>query len=231
LFDELSCDTMPQSWQIHPNVTGASWRSTAALANLELRDVVKPTPQPGTALVRIRAVALNARDLMVIANDPVYPTKAVPGISPCSDGAGIVEAVGEPSVWKVGDRVILAQNSWINGLDAAGFDINSALGGGGVQGTLRQYALVKDDYLLRAPKNLSFEEAAVIPTAGGTAANALFFGPMKTDKGVTILTQGTGGVSTFAIQVRCRHRYGNREILTDVACSSCWSHCDSYIFI
>jgi NADPH:quinone reductase-like Zn-dependent oxidoreductase len=89
---------MPQSWQIHPNITGASWRSTVALVNLELRDVAKPTAQPGTALIRIRAVALNARDLMVIANDPVYPTNAVPGISPCSDGAGIVEAVGEPSV-------------------------------------------------------------------------------------------------------------------------------------
>jgi NADPH:quinone reductase-like Zn-dependent oxidoreductase len=195
---------MPQAWEIHPNITGASWRSSTALANLELRDVAKPTVEPGTALVRIRAVALNPRDLMIIARDPVYPTTAVPGLSPCGDGAGVVEEVGEGSVWKVGDRVVLTLNSWMSGWDGAGFDMNSTLGGGDVPGTLRQYAVVKDDHLLRAPANSSFEEAAAIPTAGGTAAHALFFGPMKTERGVVVLTQGTGGVSTFAIQVRGR---------------------------
>lgn len=205
---------MPQAWEIHPNITGASWRSATALANLELRDVVKPTVEPGTALVRIRAVALNPRDLMVIARDPVYPTTAVPGLSPCSDGAGIIEAVGEGSIWKVGDRVVLTLNSWMSGSDGAGFDMNSTLGGGDVPGTLRKYVVVKDDRLLRAPANLSFEEAAAIPTAGGTAAHALFFGPMKTEKGVTVLTQGTGGVSTFAIQVCGRRLSRSADIET-----------------
>ena len=195
---------MSQAWRIHPNVSGISWRSPEALVNLELHDVEKPTPTAGTALIRIRAVAVNSRDLQIIAYDPVYPTRAETGISPCSDGAGSVEAAGEGSIWARGDRVILAQNSWVEGKDEVNFDINSGLGGGGVQGTLRQYAVIPDELLFRAPENLSMEEAASLPTAGGVAAHALFFGPITAQKGMTVMTQGTGGVSTFAIQVRAQ---------------------------
>ena len=55
--------------------------------------------------------------------------------------------------------------------------------------------------LVEAPAHLTFEELAALPAAAGTAANALFFGPMPFTKGMTILTQGTGGVSSAAIQV------------------------------
>lgn len=55
--------------------------------------------------------------------------------------------------------------------------------------------------LVEAPAHLSFEELAALPAAAGTAANALFFGPMPFQKGMTVLTQGTGGVSSAAIQV------------------------------
>jgi NADPH:quinone reductase-like Zn-dependent oxidoreductase len=57
-----------------------------------------------------------------------------------------------------------------------------------------------DDQIVRAPKHLSFEEIATLPTAGGTAMNALLNGP-EIGPGVTIVTQGTGSVSNFAIQV------------------------------
>ena len=192
---------MAQAWQIHPNVSGASWRETSALDNLELREVGKPRPEPRTVLIRIEAVAVNSRDLQIVAYDPVYPTKAQPGISPCSDGAGVIEEAGEGSIWRTGDRVILAPNGWVEGNDEINFDINSGLGGGDISGTLAQYKVVGDDHLFRAPSNLSVEEAATLPTAGGIAAHALFFGPIIAQEGVTILTQGIGGVSTFAIQV------------------------------
>ena len=192
---------MSQAWQIHPNVRGTSWRLPNALDNLELRDVEKPVPTPGTALVRMHAVAVNSRDLQVIAYDPVYPTKAQTGISPCSDGAGVVEAAGDGSIWTKGDRVILAQNSWVEGNDEVNFDITSGLGGGGVPGALVKHKVVGDAHLFRAPANLTLEEAASLPTAGGIAAHALFFGPIPTQEETTVLTQGTGGVSTFAIQV------------------------------
>ena len=58
-----------------------------------------------------------------------------------------------------------------------------------------------DNNLQRAPSHLSFEELAAIPLAGATAVNALFFGPVPLTKGMTVLTEGTGGVSCFVIQV------------------------------
>jgi NADPH:quinone reductase-like Zn-dependent oxidoreductase len=76
-----------------------------------------------------------------------------------------------------------------------------------MQGTLQQYRVVEDKWLYRVPKNLTFAEAAALPTAGGTAINALFHSCLLDPKGEkllegkTVLTQGTGGVSCFAIQL------------------------------
>jgi NADPH:quinone reductase-like Zn-dependent oxidoreductase len=67
-------------------------------------------------LVNIKAAALNARDLMVVAHDPIYHIGTVEGLSPCSDGAGVIAKIGErergkePGCWKVGDRVVLCAN-------------------------------------------------------------------------------------------------------------------------
>jgi NADPH:quinone reductase-like Zn-dependent oxidoreductase len=58
-----------------------------------------------------------------------------------------------------------------------------------------------DEEVLPAPSHLSFEELAALPTAGGTAFNSLFCGPQPLKAGQTVLTQGTGGVSCFAIQL------------------------------
>ncbi|KAI9830537.1 MAG: hypothetical protein M1819_005495 [Sarea resinae] len=193
---------MAEAYQIFPNVEGEPWLSGKGLANLELRTVEKPSLQPGRVLIRIKAVSLNARDAMVIADDHVYPVRTTSGLSPCSDGAGLVEEVNDGSSWQVGDRVVLQSNhSWTEGLDVRDFNVALALGGGDVQGTLRQYALVPEKILVRAPRNLSFEEAATLPTAGGTALNALFHGPSVVESGTSVVTQGTGGVSMFAIQL------------------------------
>jgi NADPH:quinone reductase-like Zn-dependent oxidoreductase len=78
---------------------------------------------------------------MVIAHDPVYPTTHVDDLIPCTDNAGEIEAVGESSIWKVGERVFIHPNRWVEGtagLDAANL---KALGGGDTHGTLRQYAV------------------------------------------------------------------------------------------
>ncbi|KAK5046737.1 hypothetical protein LTR84_007498 [Exophiala bonariae] len=138
---------MPSAWQILPSES-KDWRTLDGISNLHLaNDVEKPNPGPKTALIRIRAAALNARDMMVVARDPIYQSFASPNLSPCGDGAG------------------------------------------------------EDEYLLAAPSSLSYEELAALPCAAGTAANALFFGPMPLKKGMTVLTQGTGGVSSGAIQL------------------------------
>jgi NADPH:quinone reductase-like Zn-dependent oxidoreductase len=96
--------------------------------------------------------------------------------------------------------VILVPNrDWIDG-DVRVLNMKNILGSGSVNGTLTQYVIVQDPWVIRAPKNLSFEEAAALPGAAGTAINVL--DAISIEKGTTIVTQGTGGVSCAVIQVR-----------------------------
>lgn len=80
------------------------------------------------------------------------------------------------------------------------FKFETTRGGAGVDGLLAQYVVVEDPWLVRAPKNFSFEEAAALPCAGATAMNVLTSIPVG--KGTTVVAQGMGGVSCFVIQVR-----------------------------
>ncbi len=124
---------------------------------------------------------------------------------PGSDGAGEVLATGPDSAWKPGDRVVLAPNAWRRGSDQPGFDTIRIIGGAAIDGTLRELAVATDDSLIRAPANLSFEEACCLPTAGNSAMRALFGEEatvgFKTKPGDWVLAQGTGAVSLWTIQV------------------------------
>ena len=150
-----------------------------------------------------RTVALNARDLLVLTSSPLYPVQTSAGLVPCSDAAGIVEEVGAESVWKAGERVLLHPSTWLRGRDERDFDITGVYGGGTTAGTLTEYMVVSDERLTRVPEHLSLEEASALPTAGGTACYGLFFmREQAIGEGSWVLVQGTGGVSTIAIQVR-----------------------------
>lgn len=151
--------------------------------------------------IRTSKSSVNYRDLMVSERSPAYPLAAKSNLVPCSDGSGIVEAIGPSSTWEKGDRVVLCGNTWEDG-DNRNFDFSKTLGGGEFDGTLRRWMVVDDSRLVRAPKNLSLIEASTLLfTAGNTACRALFFGPIVADSNTTVLTQGTGGVSCYAIQV------------------------------
>ena len=192
------------AWQMKANPTKVDdHMSPKAVENLELVDAPTPKPRSGWAVVRIKACALNFRDLPLVCANDKYPAPLQAGVSPGSDGAGTVAAVAPGSPWEVGADVVLSPSNWIEGDDATVFDPLKTIGGGDMQGTFRQYLLMPEDRLVRAPKNLTFEEAAAAPSAYGTAAHALFFGACPTEKGQTVLTMGTGGVSVGAIQVRC----------------------------
>jgi len=170
--------------------------SSFGIDSLELVERATPQPGPGEVLVKIHAVSLNYRDLMMVKG--VYnPKMKLPRI-PCSDGAGEVEAVGEGvTQWKRGDRVcgIFMQN-WLDGAPTPA-KIKGALGGD-IDGMLAEYVVLKATGLVRIPEYLSFEEAATLPCAAVTAWNALAAGDVQ--KGSTVLMQGTGGVSIFALQ-------------------------------
>jgi NADPH:quinone reductase-like Zn-dependent oxidoreductase len=170
--------------------------SSFGVDSLEFVERPIPEPGPGEVLVKVRAISFNYRDLMMVKG--LYnPKLKLPRI-PCSDGAGEVIAVGEDvTAWKPGDRVagIFMQN-WLDGALTAA-KAKGALGGD-IDGMLAEYVVLKETGLVRVPEHLSFEEAATLPCAAVTAWNALAAGDLK--PGATVLIQGTGGVSIFALQ-------------------------------
>jgi len=168
-----------------------------------LRQIDLPTPQtaPGTVLIKVHAVSLNYRDLMVVKG--LYnPKMALPRI-PCSDGAGEVVAIGEGVTRvKVGDRVCgIFMQRWLDGPPTAEKSKDAL--GGDVDGMLTEYALLHEQGVVRFPEHLSYEEASTLPCAGVTAWNALLHAgdpANPIEPGATVVIQGTGGVSIFALQ-------------------------------
>jgi NADPH:quinone reductase-like Zn-dependent oxidoreductase len=171
--------------------------SSFGVDSLELVDRPTPSPDPGEVLVKVRAISLNYRDLLIVKG--LYnPKLKLPRI-PVSDGAGEVVAVGDGvTAWKPGDRVaaIFMQN-WLDGPPTPA-KARHALGGD-IDGMMAEYVLLKDTGLVAIPAHLSFQEAATLPCAAVTAWNALSACELK--PGATVLIQGTGGVSIFALQL------------------------------
>jgi NADPH:quinone reductase-like Zn-dependent oxidoreductase len=172
-------------------------QDTTGLAGLKLVD--KPIPQPGIGqvLVRIRAVTLNYRDLLTVKGG--YGSRQKLPLIPLSDGAGVVEAVG-PMVQhlKVGDRVIGSFfENWLGG-NPTKEKLDGALGGS-ADGVLAEYRVFRQEALVLTPPHLTDEEAASLPCAALTAWSAVVkLGGIR--PGDVVLTQGTGGVSLFALQ-------------------------------
>lgn len=218
---------MSLSYQVNIIDPLHSHLSPNLLSNLSVKESPIPSPGPNSVLVRIRAVSLNFRDLLCLADSPLYPTRTPPGLIPCSDGAGEIISAGPGSIWtdSIGDSVILLTNrDWIDG-DVDVVSMENNLGAGTVNGTLSQYMIVQDPRIIRAPKNLSFEEAAALPGAAGTAMNVLQ--SISVGNGTTVVTQGTGGVSCAVIQVCCQvlYRYYCADKWKVRSCSWSKSHC------
>lgn len=154
-------------------------------------------PGPGEARVRVRAVSLNFRDLLIIGG--MYPMGVKPDVIPVSDGAGEVIAVGAGVTHlKAGDRVASTFfPDWAGGPISAARTTYAL--GASMDGMLAEEVTLPASAFLRYPDHLSFEEAATLPCAGVTAWNALVDTAHVT-AGATVLLQGTGGVSTFALQ-------------------------------
>ncbi len=167
--------------------------------NLALVEREKPSLKPNEVLVKIHAASLNYRDLMMVKG--LYnPRLKVPSV-PFSDGAGEVVEVGENvTKWKIGDRVCpIFTQGWSEGEPSAAKN-KTTLGGGDNDGVLREFGAFDENGLVKIPAHLSFEEAATLPCAAVTAWNALVVSG-KLKAGETVLTQGTGGVSIFALQI------------------------------
>jgi NADPH:quinone reductase-like Zn-dependent oxidoreductase len=159
------------------------------------RDV--PEPGPGQVLVRMRGWALNARDIMILKG--FYPKPVKPDVIPLSDGAGEVVAIGEGvRDWSAGDRVAATYfPDWLSGPGTPEKTADDL--GGTLDGVLAEYAVFAEDALVAVPAHLDYAEAATLPSAGVTAWRAVVEeGGLA--PGQTVLTLGSGGLSTFALQ-------------------------------
>ena len=168
----------------------------ATLESLTLVDMPDaPEPGPGEISVRIRASSLNYHDYAVVKG--MIP--ASDGRIPMSDGAGEVTAVGEDvTEYKVGDAVVSTFFPyWLDGTPPN--DAFTRVPGDGIDGYAREAVTAPTNWFTPAPAGYSHAEAATLTCAGLTAWRALVVdGGIK--PGATVLVQGTGGVSIFALQ-------------------------------
>lgn len=168
------------------------------LDDLKLQLEAEPQPQRGEVLIMVRAVSLNYRDIAMLKGR--YPRAVKKGLVPTSDGAGEIVAVGEGvEAWRAGDRVMgCFHPRWFGG------PMSPTMGretyGDQTDGWLVERKVVSQEAIVRIPDHLSYEEAATLPCAGLTAWTALS-GQTPIRAGHSILTQGTGGVSIFALQL------------------------------
>lgn len=179
------------------------------LEHLRLVDRPDPTPGPDELLLRMRAMSLNYRDLLTVEGryDPDQPLPLVP----CSDGVGVVAAVGEEvDEFEPGDRVCpIFAPRWIGGPPTRG-KIRTTLGGP-LDGTLRELMTVPASAVVAIPDEIGDEAAATLPCAAVTAWNALVVqGQVRA--GQTVLVLGTGGVALFALQIA--RLLGARVVIT-----------------
>jgi NADPH:quinone reductase-like Zn-dependent oxidoreductase len=171
-------------------------RETKGIDSLIPAEKPVQTVGPTEVLIRVHAVSLNYRDLLIVQGRYLRGLRLP--VIPISDGAGEVAEAG-PGVTRVkrGHRVagIFMQN-WLSG-EVSPYVARSALGGS-VDGMLAEYVVLHEDGVVHAPSHLTYEEAATLPCAAVTAWNALTNWVLR--PGTTVLVQGTGGVSIFALQ-------------------------------
>jgi len=168
------------------------------LGKLALRTAPRPVPKPGEVLVEVEAVSLNYRDAEV-ADNGMGNVLEFP-FTPGSDMAGRVVEVGEAVTrFAVGDRVISAYiPGWIDGASRSWAEAPTQ--GGPLPGMLTEFIATPAEWCVTAPATLTPAEASTLPVAAVTAWMALVeLG--RLNAGHTVVVQGTGGVSLFAVQL------------------------------
>jgi NADPH:quinone reductase-like Zn-dependent oxidoreductase len=154
-----------------------------------------PTIADDQVLVRVHAISLNRGELARLESQKF----AEAAKTPVSDAAGEVIAVGRAvkSVRK-GERVTNTYfRNWIDGPYREAY--LDAVYGWSIEGVAAEYVALDARAVVPIAKDFSYEEASTLPTAALTAWNGVL-GRVNTQKGDVVLVQGTGGVSTFALQ-------------------------------
>jgi NADPH:quinone reductase-like Zn-dependent oxidoreductase len=181
------------------------------LDEIKVVEAPDPKPGPGEVLVRMRAVSLNYRDLLMV--NGIYgrgPTGGGP-ITPFSDGCGVVEAVGEGVTrFAKGDRVAtLFFQGWISGPPTLA-KLSTSLGFP-IPGAGRELGVFSQEGRSKVPDFLTDQQVATLPCAALTAWRGLFE-DARLQPGDTVVLQGTGGVSIFGLQFA--HAAGLKTVIT-----------------
>jgi len=165
----------------------------AGLDHLKLIDRPEPRPGPGEVLVRLKAASINYRDLVTV-------TMAAPRrpLIPLSDGAGVVEAVGE-GVTRLAAGDLVMPGFFPHWTAGRPTPQRLAALGGALDGVACEAIALTAEGVSKAPSGWSAEQAATLPCAAVTAWRGLMV-EGKLSAGQTVLVQGTGGVSIFALQ-------------------------------
>jgi NADPH:quinone reductase-like Zn-dependent oxidoreductase len=173
----------------------AAVKSPGGLDHIAIESRAEPTAGPGQILVRVRASSLNFHDLAVV-NGMI---KTADGRIPMSDGSGEVVGVGDGvSTITAGDHVLSTFfPNWASGGPAR--ERLMGVPGDHVDGFAAEYVAMSATAFTRLPKGWSFAQAATLPCAALTAWRALMV-EARIKPGHVVLTQGTGGVSIFALQ-------------------------------
>ena len=173
----------------------ATVKAPGGLDKIVVESRSEPVVGPGQVLVRVLASSLNFHDLAVVSG----MIKTADGRIPMSDGAGEVVGVGDGvSIVKTGDHVLSTFfPNWASG----GPTPERLMGvpGDSADGFAAEYVAMSADAFTRLPKGWSFAQAATLPCAALTAWRALMV-EARIKPGDVVLTQGTGGVSIFAVQ-------------------------------
>ena len=173
-------------------------RAPSGADYLVMEDIPAPGPLvAGQIRIAMRAASLNYRDLLMLSRT----FGPLENLIPVCDGAGeVIETA--PDVWrvKVGDKVALTVNPhWIGGKWTPSPGAGGR--GGGLPGVMREQIVVDQIEAVVLPAHMTCEEGATLPCAALTAWYALCGGaPLL--PGMTVLSQGAGGVSIFALAIR-----------------------------
>ena len=170
--------------------------SSGSIDHLVERELPARPPGPNEVRVRVHASSLNYHDLSVVLGNLGRKENLIP----LSDGAGVVEEVGEKvTEFKAGDRVVSCFfPNWREGKPTLE-KIGTQTPGDFVDGFAAEMLTLPAHYFTKMPTGYTYEQAATLPCAALTAWRALFVETTLVP-GDTVLVQGSGGVSVFALQ-------------------------------
>jgi NADPH:quinone reductase-like Zn-dependent oxidoreductase len=173
----------------------AAVRAPGGLDRIAIEERQAPVARTGEILMRVRASSLNFHDFAVVGG----MIRVADGRIPMSDGAGEVVSAGDGvTAWSAGDHVLSTFfPNWASG--GPTLARLSGVPGDHADGFAAEYVALPATAVTRVPKGWSFAEAATLPCAALTAWRALIV-EARIKPGDVVLTQGTGGVSIFAVQ-------------------------------